>query len=116
MHIAYFQDTGDIIWYAHNNTPTKEWAFEDLHGEAGWGFHLSLALDNQGNPYIAFNNVPSKKRQPFLWYVFWTSKGWSNNFRNGKKIVTNTDVSLAMGLDNVNHFAYQWDEDNSLMY
>jgi len=116
MHVAFFQDTGDIIWYAHNNTRNKEWAFENLHGEAGWGFHISLALDNQGNPYIAFNNVPSKKRLPFLWYVFWTSNGWSQNFRNGNKNVTNTDISLAMGLDNVPHFAYQWDQDNSLMY
>ncbi len=77
LHIAYFQDTGDIIWYAHSNASNNEWSFENLHGESGWGFHLSLALDNKGNPFIAFNNVDTGKRQPFLWYVFWTNRGWS---------------------------------------
>ena len=113
MHILYFQDNNDVIWYAHNET--GDWIFDYVQGEVGHGFHLSMVLDLQDKPHFAYNNVKSKRTRAFLWYRSLSDLGWNGPFREGTHTLVNSDVSMDLGPDGLAYFSYQTDSDLSLM-
>lgn len=114
LHVVYFQDNNDVVWYAHDDH--GKWLFDYVQGQVGQGFHLSLSLDQDGNPHIAYNNVKTKKRSAYLWYRSLLETGWSGPFRENTSPLTNTDVSLSLSQDGTAHFSYQAWDDFSLMY
>ncbi len=113
LHVLYFQDTTDKVWYGHNTT--GDWEYEFIQGEAGHGFHLSLALDGQDMPHFAYNNVQNKNAEPYLWYRWLTPYGWSSRFREGDYKVLNSDISMALDPSGMPYFSFQSAYDYSLM-
>jgi len=104
MHAIYFQDEYDLLWYAHEDA--NAWKFENVIGGLGRGFHLSLALDEKGQPHIAYHNGRFKKNDHRVWYLFWNGKDWSTRSIRDSDAWESQDVSLALGPDGSAHFAY----------
>lgn len=113
LHILYFQDNNDRVWYAHNTG--GDWEFEFVQGEVGHGFHLSLALDSQDQPHMVYNNIRNRQTKPYLWYRWHTSSGWSSRFREADHYALNSDVSIALDPAGMPYFIYQSEYDASLM-
>lgn len=113
LHLVYFQDNNDTIWYAHNDS--GDWEYEKVQAEVGHGFHLSMALDSQGRPHFAYHNLKTRRTSAYLWYRFRSDSGWSDMFRERDYHVFNSDISMDLGPDGSPYFIYQSDYDNSLM-
>jgi len=116
IHITYFQDNYDMVWYAH--TENGQWETrQQVRGGIGAGFNTSLSLDSEGYPHIAYNSYKRKGVTPRLHYDFWDGSQWKGYFRNPDyRLWTYADVSVALGPDDVPHFVFMEDYASNVVY
>jgi hypothetical protein len=75
LHLGFFQDTNDMVWWMHSQN--KSWADpEQVTGGLGRGFHVSMALDSNDNPHFAYHSLDTKKQEPFLFYKYWKGSSY----------------------------------------
>jgi hypothetical protein len=67
-HIAYYDSTDKALRYAFRRPGDKKWSLMSLGQESGT--FVSLAVDSQGRPHMAFNT------QRGLRYAYWDSQRW----------------------------------------
>ncbi|MBC8503341.1 MAG: hypothetical protein H8D34_00655, partial [Chloroflexi bacterium] len=116
IHVTYFQDNYDMVWYAY--TENGQWeSRQKVRGGIGGGFNTSLSLDSEGYPHIAYNSYKSKRSTSRLYYDFWDGSQWKGYFRNlDYKLWTYADLSVALGPDDVPHFVFMEDYANNVVY
>ncbi|MFQ5615594.1 MAG: serine/threonine-protein kinase, partial [Anaerolineales bacterium] len=102
FHIVYFQENSDVVWYAHNSS--GEWIFDTVIGGQEKGFHLSLQLDKEGIPNIAYH-ILGNKQSPRVHYLRWIGQDWEL-IKVSEAFSANTDVSLYLGPDDRPHIIY----------
>lgn len=104
IHLVYFQDNYDIVWYSNNQS--GKWENKKVLGQIGAGLHLNLALNSKGFPYIAYNTQKYKGSTPRVVLLQWTGKAWRGPFQDINHEVANTDISMKLGPDDSAHFSF----------
>jgi len=115
LHLAFFQDTNDKVWWMQGqNNP---WATQvEVTSGSGRGFHVSMALDSRDNPHFAYHSIGSTQQQPFLYYKYWNGNGWTGVYKNREYGVVNTGISLALGPNDEPHILFVEDYGQNLVY
>lgn len=103
LHVGYYQDNSDLVWYGHNDS--GDWKFDYVVGGQETGFHLALDLDSQNRPHIAYR-LAGKKQTPEARYVRWTGTSWEL-FRLYGTVTAFTDLSLALDANDLPHLSFQ---------
>jgi serine/threonine protein kinase len=114
IHLVFFQDNFDIVWYADNSL--GKWEYKKVVGNLGGGLHLSLALNSKGNPYIAYETQRYKKSTPRLILLQWTGSSWRGPFQDINHEAAKTDISMALGPDDSAHLTYLDDYSSQVIY
>lgn len=103
-HIAFYQEGpgngNDSLKYTYYDTPTNNWVFvyfmaiDYLNSHAS----LSLALDNQDYPRIAYSNY-------YLIYAWWNGSTWSTDYITD---IGTWEIEIDLELDNLQnpHIVY----------
>ncbi|MFC1996733.1 hypothetical protein ACFLXI_03880 [Chloroflexota bacterium] len=115
LHLVFFQDTHDKVWWmqGQNNKWTRQ---EQITSGSGRGFHVSMVLDSQDNPHFAYHSVDTPEQAPFLYYKFWNGGSWTGVYKNREYDVVNTDISLALGPNDEPHIIFLEDYGQNLVY
>jgi hypothetical protein len=115
LHLGFFQDYYDIVWWIHSLN--NKWIPpEQVSGGLGRGFHTSMVLDSADRPHFAYHAIDNRKQEPYLYYKYWTGNNWAGIFRNIEYRVLNNDISLALDPNDSPHFFFIEDYGNSLIY
>jgi hypothetical protein len=115
LHLGYFQDNYDMVWYSR--TQGGKWLDPvQVTGGLGRGFHASFVLDSQEKPHFAYHSIETNRQTAMLYYKYMRDSTWMGVFKNGDYKLTNTDISLALGADDSPHFIFQENYANNMVY
>ena len=101
-----------MVMYINNTS--GQWVYKFVTGGVERGFHLSMDIDQAGNPHFA-HHIMGKRHSPRLHYLYWTGMQWDVHILPNTE-VTNTDISMVLGQDESVHITYQDKSDHFIKY